>query len=175
MTGSLQTTESYQKDNSERLQSISNGVATLTASVAQLESKVEEIGRSHDDIISMKNDIVSLKANLCELSSTCQDMGYIAEQVDGLDNRLRRNNLIFKGIPEVHGETWSQTEQTVTDFIQTNLKINAGVIERAHRAGRKRNEYIRMIVVKYQNFKKKTENSELCTFTKKKKKRNRRP
>lgn len=76
--------------------------------------------------------------------------------VDDLNNRLLRNNVIFKGIVEQDLETWQQTEELVTEFVSKYLGIAASEIERAHRIGQKRPGHTRSIIVKFLNFKEKT-------------------
>lgn len=143
----VQNTESYQKENTEKLNAITSGISNLRERVTVLENKVVDQSRWQDDVSSMKHDVVSIGNNLSA----------VIGHVDALDNRLRRNNLIFKGIPEERGETWDRTEQIVTEFVKTFLKVDAGEIERAHRIGRKQDGFNRMIVVKFQNYKNKQE------------------
>uniref|UniRef100_A0A1S4LJU1 Uncharacterized protein n=3 Tax=Ixodes scapularis TaxID=6945 RepID=A0A1S4LJU1_IXOSC len=57
---------------------------------------------------------------------------------DDLDNRSRRNNLIFFGIPDVQNETWATSEERIVSFCseKLNIQIDSAAIERAHRLGR---------------------------------------
>ncbi|KAH8027031.1 hypothetical protein HPB51_001617 [Rhipicephalus microplus] len=70
---------------------------------------------------------------------------------------MRRNNLIIKGIPENGQEGYAESETIVKDFCSTHLKINVGDIERAHRIGQRRPGFHRPIIIKFLNFKTKTE------------------
>ena len=80
-----------------------------------------------------------------KLNQKVQDMNSITtsllHKVDDLENRSRRNNLIIHGIEESDGETWEITENKVTDFIRSHLKVSLrGNVQRAHRLGRKGND-----------------------------------
>ncbi|KAH8026067.1 hypothetical protein HPB51_015416 [Rhipicephalus microplus] len=70
---------------------------------------------------------------------------------------MRRNNLIIKGIPENGQEGYAESEAIVKDFCSTHLKLNVGDIERAHRIGQRRPGFHRPIIIKFLNFKTKTE------------------
>lgn len=72
--------------------------------------------------------------------------------VDDLENRMRRNNLIFKGLPELENETWNDAKVIITGFAQEMLGISLGEIERAHRLGQKRSGTKRPIIVKFLSF-----------------------
>ena len=67
----------------------------------------------------------------------------LVDKVDDLENRSRRNNLLFEGIDEdnFRRETWKQAEEKLQDIISNNLEINDELpIERAHRVGKKRDD-----------------------------------
>ncbi|CAN7990001.1 unnamed protein product [Ixodes pacificus] len=127
----VQFTEQYQRENATKLSNIVDGVQNLTERLTHLEKKLENLARVQNDVS--------------------------ATSLDALDNRQRRNNLIFKGLPEEDKELWNRSEQIVNNFIQTHLEIEAGEIERAHRLGRKRGDYPRPIIVYFRSFKKKQE------------------
>lgn len=77
--------------------------------------------------------------------------------VHDLNNCLRRNHLIAKGLPEQERETWNDTEKNVHAFFLTHLSITSSEIERAHRIGRPRFGTHRPIVIKFLSYKRKCE------------------
>lgn len=77
--------------------------------------------------------------------------------VEDMNNRMRKNNLIFKGLPEEEKETWSETEILVSDFVKDKLGVTIGEIERAHHLGTRHPESYHPIIVKFLNFKSKDE------------------
>ena len=78
-------------------------------------------------------------------------------KVDDLENRSRRNNICFDGIPEQPNESWSDTEVKVAQVLKDKLQIKDFCIERAHRVGRKRvstdSSKPRVVIAKFLNYK----------------------
>lgn len=153
----VQSTEQYQRENATKLSTIVDGVKNLTERVTHLEKKLEDLTRVQNDVVGVKAKIASLENEVKSISATCNRFSSLPTSLDALDNRQRRNNLIFKGLPEEDKESWNRSEQVVKNFIQTHLGIEAGEIERAHRLGRKRGDYPRPIIVNFRSFKKKQE------------------
>ncbi|CAN8029884.1 unnamed protein product, partial [Ixodes persulcatus] len=93
---------------------------------------------STDNVSGMSQDIAALKA-----------AAYDAE------NRLRRNNLLFFGLPDNQSETWDQSEDAVLSMVTETMGIviEKPNIERAHRIGRFQSNKNRPIVEKFCRFK----------------------
>ncbi|XP_049516930.1 uncharacterized protein LOC125942697 [Dermacentor silvarum] len=72
-----------------------------------------------------------------------------------MENRSRRNNLIFFGFQDAATETWQDSETKVLDFCKEklNVSISADSVERAHRLGRYTSTKKRPIIVKFLSFK----------------------
>jgi len=83
----------------------------------------------------------------------------LLEKTDDLENRSRRNNLCFEGIPEqLHGhESWEKSEEKIKNLVSNKLHIDTDdlIIERAHRVGRKKPDSTkpRPIIAKFLSFK----------------------
>lgn len=74
-------------------------------------------------------------------------------RIDELEDRSRRNNLIFYGLPDAK-ETWQQTEAKLTEVLnETITSFPAGSFERAHRIGTLSPNKCRPVVAKFLNFK----------------------
>ncbi|CAN7944652.1 unnamed protein product, partial [Ixodes pacificus] len=153
----VQSTEQYQRENATKLSSIADGVKDLTERVTHLEKRLEDLARVQNDVVGVQAKIATLENEVKAISATCNHLSSVPTSVDALDNRQRRNNLIFKGLPEEDKESWNRSEQIVKNFIQTHLGIEAGEIERAHRLGGRRGDYPRPIIVNFRSFKKKQE------------------
>ncbi|XP_075527052.1 uncharacterized protein LOC142559322 [Dermacentor variabilis] len=75
---------------------------------------------------------------------------------DELENRSRRNNLLFFGIDdENESETWDESERKVISVCSAKLGITVepSTIERAHRMGKHNNDKPRPIILKFGLFK----------------------
>ena len=59
-----------------------------------------------------------------------------------LEDRSRRDKLIFDGIEEWEEESWADTEQNLKDTLNDILGIQNVKIERAHHVGDKSNHHV---------------------------------
>ena len=61
----------------------------------------------------------------------------LKEQLGIQEDRSRRNNVRFDGIPETENETWEETETKLRKFFYDELDITEELyIKRAHRVAR---------------------------------------
>lgn len=124
------------------IRSINSKICTIEENLSkmpQIETKCENVG---DSVREVKTSIAKVNEELFDV-------------VDDMNNRMRRNNLIVKGIAETAKEGYEQSEKIVKEFFATHLGIQAGDIERAHRLGKRRPNFDRPIIVKFLNFKSK--------------------
>lgn len=95
-------------------------------------------------------------------------MQTLLAKVDDLENRSRRCNLIFYGVPEVVSEShpvdgperkgpasWLVSEQHVVEICTGKLGITPKNIQRAHRIGKFRPGKIRPLIANFASFKEK--------------------
>ena len=149
---------------------------------AMFRAHMEATNKRIDDILVKMNDIQhSLEFTQAEvqdlkkqpMSSTSQvpsesdpvkrledlenDFADLQDKFDDLENRSRRNNLCFEGVPEQDGgeKTWEATEKRLRELVLPKLGVPEDiVIERAHRVGqRQRSQRPRMIIARFLNFK----------------------
>ncbi|KAH6940907.1 hypothetical protein HPB50_010340 [Hyalomma asiaticum] len=60
----------------------------------------------------------------------------LRSRLDDFEDRSRRENLIFFGIPDAAAETWSQSEDKVREIVSTlGVQLPTDGISRAHRLG----------------------------------------
>ncbi|CAN7984258.1 unnamed protein product, partial [Ixodes hexagonus] len=138
----VQFTEQYQRENATKLSSIADGVENLTERVTHLERKLENLARVQNDVVC---------------PTTFDHLSSLPTTLDALVYRQLRNNMQFNCLLEEDKESRNRSEQIVKNFIQAHLGIQAGEIERAHRLGRKREDYPRPIIVNIRSFKQKQE------------------
>lgn len=74
---------------------------------------------------------------------------------DWKKNQSRRNNLIFKGVPETDREKWSDSEEKNRKLVTEKLKLDHKHLElkRAHRSGKPPADKPRTIMVKFLRYK----------------------
>lgn len=72
-----------------------------------------------------------------------------------MNNRMRRNNLIIKGLDEVENEGYVESEHVAREFFSKHLKHDVGDIERAHRIGRSRPDFNRPLLLSFSTLSKK--------------------
>lgn len=72
-----------------------------------------------------------------------------------IENRSRRNNLLFFGLPDEGKETWDEPEKKVIDLCAEKLRVTVSpsAIERAHQIGKVGGEKPRPVIVKFAFFK----------------------
>ena len=91
-------------------------------------------------------ELITSDLRVKEVKVQIEDLG---NKLDDLENRSRRNNLRFEGIPESLNETWQELESKIKHPISRHL-----VIGRAHRVGRPRSASTpRKIGARFLNYK----------------------
>ncbi|CAN7978907.1 unnamed protein product [Ixodes persulcatus] len=153
----MTSNETYQKETSAVLAVINAGITDISKRVSILEESLREVTKLREDVKSLDQTVSTLQTEMGALTYRQRGLESIVDVVDDLNNRLRRNNVIVKGLPELERETWNDTENKIREFLSTHLKVNPGEIERAHRIGQHRAGTSRPIVIKFLNFKSKSE------------------
>ncbi|KAM7313020.1 uncharacterized protein ISCGN_002941 [Ixodes scapularis] len=133
------------------------------AAIKQTQTSVEEkLTSVFSTLESLKKDVTSLKSletkvQQIQVASTelAEQFNQLANSHDDLENRYRRNNLIFYGVNEDTNETWATSETKVLQLCETvlGIKIDHSHVERAHRLGRHNAERSRPIIVNLSSFK----------------------
>ncbi|XP_072140450.1 uncharacterized protein [Dermacentor andersoni] len=125
----------------EKQAQLTNQVSDLTTRLTTVESLVEslELNPSSADIPAVVAHAVKTEnASLL----TC---------LDDLEDRSRRDNLIFYGISDTPSETWAQSEKLVCEFLSHHLKFEVpeNMVCRAHRLGSYTANKTRPIIMKF--------------------------
>lgn len=126
----------------QEINSINSRICAIKKNLSkmpQIESKCENVGES---VREVKTSIAKVNEELFDV-------------VDDINNRMRRYNLVVKGIAETENEGYEESEAIVKEFFATHLGVQAGDIERAHRLGQRGANVDRPIIVKFLNFKSK--------------------
>ncbi|XP_075530132.1 uncharacterized protein LOC142563465 [Dermacentor variabilis] len=103
-----------------------------------------------DTVRNLEGRIADVEDKIATLENTISSL---ALQVDDLENRSRRSNLIFYGIPEVENEKPDDLERTISDkIIKGTIGVTVSGIERMHRLGTKAENKTRPVILKLQCF-----------------------
>ncbi|XP_070381509.1 uncharacterized protein [Dermacentor albipictus] len=115
-------------------------VCDLTNRLAAVESQVLSLDSER---VPALNDAIS--------EAVRAESGAINSRLDDLEDRSRRDNLIFFGIPDTSSETWAESEEHVRKILSEKLDLSFPdeSIHRAHRLGSYVSEKCRPIIVKF--------------------------
>lgn len=138
-------------ETSATLSELKLEITNIIAKVNLIEKAISSVPQFHGQFTAVNNSVQQVKQTVAKTNDE------LAEVVDDLNNRMRRNNLIVKGLPEVEREGYKESEEIVREFFSTHLQLEVGDIERAHRIGQRRSGAQRPIIVKFLNFKAKSE------------------
>lgn len=142
----------------------------LSQSTSQLNSRLDDV---KNEIAELKNWRISVENNLdqvikrqedfiCEIEGANREIIRLQEvvddqtaeitnlkaDVDGLENRQRRDNLVFYNVPSSSStETWEESRRAIVDLCK-NLNLHDIKIDRAHRIGKSSNTKTAPIVAK---------------------------
>ena len=113
----------------------------LNREIGELQASVNITG---DDIAKIQKDNSTMSENICNAQ---QNIQYVHEKAADLEDRSKRNNLLFKGFVEKEGETNEDCETMIRKFISEKKLLTGSVggdsfikLDRVHRIGRKRDD-----------------------------------
>lgn len=135
----------------ELLKKIHQDVTGIETRVTVIESTLGGIAQIESNCEGMSNSVKEVKSSIARANEELGDV------VEDMNNRMRRNNLLVKGLPESENESYEKTESIVKEFFSAHLSLTLGDIERAHRIGQRRSSFNRPIIIKFLNYKSKTE------------------
>ncbi|CAN7942626.1 unnamed protein product, partial [Ixodes hexagonus] len=138
MLKAIQEVQVKQQENEDALTAINTKLSKIEQELPMLEE--------------IKSDIEDLQA---VTDANTSAINQLTRAQDDLENRSRRNNLVFFGIPDSEKETWAEAEAKVIAVASESLgvQLKADAIERAHRLGRYRTGADRPIIAHFENFK----------------------
>ena len=98
-----------------------------------------ENGKLNAMVISYKNDITHIQSKEKQIN----------EQIDLIDDRSRKSNLILSGIPEMKEENNEQCHKKTHDLLKEKLEIPNPDLKSAYRIGKPQSGKIRDVLVKF--------------------------
>ena len=109
------------------MDSVNIRIDILIKDVQSVQSSLEFTQAQVEELITSDLRVKELKVQI-------EDLG---NKLDDRQNRSRRNNLCFEGIPESPNETWQESESKIKHLISSHMpEVGTDfVVERAHRVG----------------------------------------
>ncbi|KAM7298388.1 uncharacterized protein ISCGN_018984 [Ixodes scapularis] len=153
-------------DTAATLQILLDGQNAIKAKLQTIETNQEQSKATLDDL---KTRIESLEQHLAQFSEMkaavtdcrkqCEDTHSVVRnltaKVDDLENRSRRCNLIFYGVPDTDTRELPAASEKRVQEIVTRLGLEPVQIERAHRLGRYSIGKARPLIANFALFKEK--------------------
>ena len=120
--------------------SISEGPGSLSDIVRELKDTSQQVNDKIDALgEKMEERCIILEKNLevlrAEITKTKEERDEVKQKLDDLENRYRRNNIVFHGIRENMGETLEETEKILCNTLSKkhSMPVDDGYFERTHR------------------------------------------
>lgn len=139
-------------------QELKQSITEIRNGQQNIESTLTNIGGRLTAVEEKLEVLDSVEVDLRNTSNTVEGLQrqnqLLQTRINELEDRSRRDNLIFHGIPDIQ-ETWPQTEEKVSNLLSNWLGIQlASVdIERAHRLGKFSGSRCRPVIIKFSSFK----------------------
>ncbi|XP_049514281.1 uncharacterized protein LOC119432614 [Dermacentor silvarum] len=119
-----------------------------------IETKVQSLDETRNRLATLEETVAGRSL---ETSS-------LVKQVDDLDNRSRRNNLIIRGVAEEENEKEETLVRKVKDDIfNATLKVNVNSIDRIHRLGKKLSGRTRPVILSVADYRDKIKVLQNCS------------
>lgn len=99
----IAVSKQHQQENSLKLDQVNSGIAALGAWVSSLEVQVHEISEIQNNWSTIESTVNRIKSYSI---SFCDHLTEMSSVVDDMANRMRRNNLILKGLEELENGKW---------------------------------------------------------------------
>nr|XP_050024897.1 uncharacterized protein LOC126519313 [Dermacentor andersoni] len=130
------------------IQGLKAQLGNTDKTIGKLNERLTDLENRYQALVPLRKEIEIMRIGTERTSSRISEL---EARMDDAENRSRRNNLIFYGIPDPSSsETFAETEQLVANLCRDNLQVTLEPrdIERAHRLGRPSAGRCRPIIVK---------------------------
>ena len=129
-------------------------ISELTDSVQFMSNNFEEQKSINEGLLTRIQLIEDHHQKIKEKCHEYEEMMVVQSlHIDSLEQYSRRNCVLLHGVPETADEV---TDTLATETINNNLEMNikAKDLDRTHRIGRKREDKIRPIIIKFARYNK---------------------
>ncbi|XP_037521518.1 uncharacterized protein LOC119398772 [Rhipicephalus sanguineus] len=122
----------------------------IEAQIATIQERLDELEAKTNSIEHLEQAVDSVEASVRSFDNHLENL---ESRLNEQEDRSRRNNLIFRGIPDSQ-ESWQQSESKIKSILTSTLDVLPdNAIERAHRLGSYAPTKCRPIIVKFSGFK----------------------
>lgn len=150
------------KSLNEKIDKNHSEILSQLNEVRQTQTKLErQMASMNDRLVAVEEKVAASQASSAfditqEVSEAVQNEAEaFHKRLDDLEDRSRRDNLLFHGLPDTQNETWDESEKLVREKLlsEMDLELPSEAIARAHRLGKFSNDKCRPVIVKFTNFK----------------------
>lgn len=136
----------------DAVKSITSKQEELTATVTTISTRLEAVESKLTILDSCREE---LSAVALTTQSLTEENAILKNRLDELEDRSRRENLVFFGIPDSPQESWQQSEEKIVEVLLNKMSLNIPThcVARAHRIGAPDKNKTRPIIVKLTNYK----------------------
>ncbi|XP_077553579.1 uncharacterized protein LOC144168480 [Haemaphysalis longicornis] len=153
----LKDLQSRSVQSAESQTKLAADIKSIKAGQEQIETKLGHIQKRLDEL-EEKTKVLDLNGE--RKASMQESIDYLTTQqdtlqlrIDELEDRSRRENLLFYGIPDAQ-ESWEQSETSIVGALSGVVDpLPQNAIERAHRLGAYHPNKCRPIIVKFSSYK----------------------
>ena len=121
-------------------------ISQILSKIGSLENKwsevMKELGEHKKALESQDCEITELKKSLNDYAPK-KELENLKRNLVDLENRSRRNNLIFWNVPEHAEDTYASCANFIESFVKDHMKcteIQGFIVERAHRTQMKNSD-----------------------------------
>jgi type II secretory pathway component PulJ len=151
------TIEKHSSANSESEDAEEAGILrSISRDVKAINKKMDNFTKEFQQL-KQRVTVNEQKYNELEDENTGlkQRINQLEMKAEHQEAQSRRDNLLFRGIPEDDDETWEDTEKKVKAFLEEKMDIDSEMIEfeRVHRLNTRTNNTPRPIIAKFSKYK----------------------
>nr|XP_050040749.1 uncharacterized protein LOC126537679 [Dermacentor andersoni] len=131
------------------IKGLKSGLDETNNSISELNRRMHAVESHCQHIEDLQRQVETFKTSAAMTTRAISD---IEARIDDAENRARRNNLVFFGIPDPSASaSAAQAEEEIIRLCadQLNITVHPEAIERAHRLGRHSDNRNRPIIVKF--------------------------
>lgn len=153
LDGNVTTLMSEVKALQANQQSTESAISVLSNKLSLVENEISSIREAQSGLLEkLQSELEEVRQ---QNSATAANVSSITTRLNDLEDRSRRDNVVFYGITDSANETWTESESKVVDLCANKLGIQctSADFDRVHRIGKFSVDKPRPIIAKFCSFK----------------------